>query len=174
MSAQQTSVREGQWVAFRLQSEVYGVEIGRVQGIERLHHVTKVPRTPRFVDGVINLRGQITPVIDLRTRLGFDRAQPTKETRIVVVTQAGQNVGLVVDRVEGVVRISNDQVESPSELIGAIESQYVDGIAKLDDQLLILLKLDEILDWRDEILVEGKSGDRAGGKRSEVTHDATV
>ncbi len=144
-----SSVQEQQLVVFRLGSEKYGIDIGRVQGIERMQPVTVVPRAPHFVEGVINLRGQITPVINLRTRFGFERAEPTKETRIVVVYMRDQWVGLVVDAVEGVSRLSSSQIEPPSAFVRSAESGYLRGIAKIEDGLLILLDLDKVLDGQE-------------------------
>ncbi len=144
-----SSVQEQQLVVFRLGSEKYGIDIGRVQGIERMQPVTVVPRAPHFVEGVINLRGQITPVINLRARFGFERVEPTKETRIVVVYMRDQWVGLVVDAVEGVSRLSSSQIEPPSAFVRSAESGYLRGIAKIEDGLLILLDLDKVLDGQE-------------------------
>lgn len=140
-----TRTQEEQLVVFRLGSESYGIDIGRVQGIERMQPVTIVPRAPCWIEGVINLRGQITPVMNLRVRFGFERVEPTKEARIVVVQIKDQRVGLVVDRVTGVLRVTSEQVEPPSELVTSVDSAYLRGIAKLDDGLLILLDLDKVL-----------------------------
>jgi purine-binding chemotaxis protein CheW len=141
--------REAQLVVFRLGNESYGIDISCVQGIERMHPVTLVPRAPQWIEGVINLRGQITPVMNLRVRFGFERIEPTKETRIVVVQIKGQWVGLVVDRVTGVLRVTSEQIEPPSELVTSVESGYLQGIAKLDDGLLILLDLDRVLNEQE-------------------------
>ncbi|NOZ28590.1 MAG: purine-binding chemotaxis protein CheW [Chloroflexi bacterium] len=140
------SVREEQLVVFRLGDELYGIDINRVQGIERMQRVTKVPRAPEFVEGVINLRGQITPVIDLRVRLGFERVEATKESRIVVVMMGEDRVGLVVDGVDGVTRVPVDRIEPPSDLVKSEEAAYLRGIAKLDGGLLVLLDLDKVLE----------------------------
>ncbi len=150
MTAQSvTNSIEEQLVVFRLGAERYGIDISRVQGIERMQPVTVVPRAPHFVEGVINLRGQITPVINLRARFGFERAEPTKETRIVVVYMRDQWVGLVVDAVEGVSRLSSSQIEPPSAFVRSAESGYLRGIAKIEDGLLILLDLDKVLDGQE-------------------------
>ena len=140
---------EEQLVVFRLGAERYGIDISRVQGIERMQPVTVVPRAPHFVEGVINLRGQITPVINLRARFGFAKAESTKETRIVVVYMQDQWVGLVVDAVEGVSRLNSSQIEPPSAFVRSAESGYLRGIAKIEDGLLILLDLDKVLDGQE-------------------------
>ena len=154
MDGRTLSTKEEQLVVFRLGDEAYGVDIGQVQGIERMQVVTRVPHTPAFVDGVINLRGQVTPVLTLRTRLGLESTEHTRETRIVVVRMGNRGVGLVVDAVEGVMRISSDQVEPPSELVSSTDSEYLRGIAKVSDDLLILLDLEKVLTWREVAALE--------------------
>lgn len=151
MEQKNTGNREEQLVVFRLGPEAYGVDIGQVQGIERMQSITRVPHTPEFVQGVINLRGQVTPVLTLRTRFGLEATEHTKETRIVVVRMEGADtgVGLVVDAVEGVLRINSEQVEPPSELVASVEAEYLRGIAKIEDKLLILLDLEKILTWQE-------------------------
>ena len=151
MEQRTTGNREEQLVVFRLGQEAYGVDIGQVQGIERMQSITRVPHTPEFVEGVINLRGQVTPVIMLRTRFGLESTEHTRETRIVVVRMkdADAGVGLVVDAVEGVLRISSDQVEPLSELVASVEAEYLRGIARIEDKLLILLDLEKILTWQE-------------------------
>ena len=150
-----SSVQEQQLVVFRLGNEKYGIDIERVQGIERMQKVTVVPHAPHFVEGVINLRGQITPVMNLRTRFGFDKVEATKETRIVVVRMAEQWVGLVVDGVAGVQRLTSDHVEPPSDFVRSAESEYLRGIAKIEGGLLILLDLDKVLSGREATELAG-------------------
>ena len=142
----QDKAREEQLVVFELGQESYGVEIGRVQEIDRMERVTAVPHAPAFVEGVINLRGRITPVVDLRARLGLPRAEPTPRTRIVVAKQGEEWVGLVVDAVSEVLRIPTDAIEPPSSMVVTSESACLRGIAKLQDRLIILLDLDRVLD----------------------------
>ena len=103
---------ELQLVIFDLAAETYGVDIGSVREIIRMQETTKVPRTPDFVEGVINLRGKVIPVIDLRKRFGFKRAEATKDTRIVVVDIDGNDIGVVVDAVTEVLRLAADAVET--------------------------------------------------------------
>jgi purine-binding chemotaxis protein CheW len=137
---------EEQLVVFELAGESYGVEISRVQEIDRMQAITVVPQAPPFVEGVINLRGRITPVVDLRTRFGLPKAEPTPLTRIVVVKAGEEWVGLVVDAVSEVLRIPVDAIEPPSAMVTTAESTYLRGIAKLESRLIILLDLDRVLD----------------------------
>ena len=136
---------EAQLVVFQLGAEFYGVEIARVHEIIRLQTVTRVPRAPVFVEGVINLRGKVIPVVDLRRRFGLPMADHTRASRIVVVEIGDQVVGVVVDGVSEVLRVNGATVEPPSPVVAGIDSEYIHGIAKLDDRLVILLDLDRVL-----------------------------
>ena len=140
---------ERQLVVFPLGAELYGVEISRVHEIIRLQSVTKVPRAPSFVEGVINLRGKVIPVVDLRRRFGLPTSDHTRASRIVVVEIGDQVVGIIVDGVSEVLRVNTATVEPPSPVVAGIDSEYLHGIAKLSDRLVILLDLDRIL-ARDE------------------------
>jgi len=140
---------ERQLVVFQLGAELYGCDISRVHEIIRLQSVTRVPRAPAFVEGVINLRGKVIPVVDLRRRFGLPTAEHTRASRIVVVEIGDQVVGIVVDGVSEVLRVNSSIVEPPSPVVAGIDSEYLHGIAKLADRLVILLDLDRIL-ARDE------------------------
>jgi purine-binding chemotaxis protein CheW len=136
---------EQQLVVFQLGAEFYGVDIARVHEIIRMQGVTRVPRAPSFVEGVINLRGKVIPVVDLRRRFGLPSAEHTRASRIAVVEIGEQVVGIVVDGVSEVLRVSSSVVEPPSPVVAAIDSEYVQGIAKLPDRLVIMLDLDRVL-----------------------------
>ena len=136
---------EQQLVVLHLGAELYGVEIARVHEIIRLMAVTRVPRAPAFVEGVINLRGKVIPVVDLRRRFGLPRAEHTRASRIVVVELSEHVVGIIVDAVSQVLRVDTSTIEPPSPVVAGIESEYLSGIAKVDDQLIILLHLDRVL-----------------------------
>src|SRR6059058_1034870 len=139
------SGEERQLVVFQLGAELYGVEIARVHEIIRLQAITRVPRAPAFVEGIINLRGKVIPVVDLRHRFGLPAAEHTRASRIVVVEIGDQVVGIVVDGVSEVLRVSPSIVEPPSPVVAGIDSEYLHGIAKLPERLVILLDLDRIL-----------------------------
>ncbi len=147
--AEGTVNTEQQLVVFDLNDEAYGVDIGSVREIIRLQEITRVPRTPDFVEGVINLRGKVIPVVELRKRFSLPIQDRTKENRIVNVDIGGQEIGMVVDAVTEVLRISADAVEPPSSVITTADSGYLRGIAKIDERLIILLDLDQVLS-RDE------------------------
>jgi len=147
MTSESTALEaeEKQLVIFDLAAETYGVDIGSVREIIRVQEVTKVPRTPDFVEGVINLRGNVIPVIDLRKRFGFRQTEATKDTRIVVVDIGGNDIGVVVDAVTEVLRLAADAVEPPTGVITTADSDHLLGIAKLEDRLIILLDLQQAL-----------------------------
>lgn len=134
-----------QLVSFKLGEEEFGVDILKVQEINRMTNVTKVPNSPFFVEGVINLRGRVIPIIDLRTRLNLAKKEWDKDTRIIVVELDGKIVGFVVDSVSEVLRIQKNITETPPELVTSIDSKYITSVGKLEDSLLILLNLDYLL-----------------------------
>lgn len=133
-----------QLVSFVLDEEEFGVDILAVQEIIRMHEITKVPNSPHFVEGVINLRGRILPVIDLRKRLGLPPKPYDKGTRIIVVELLGRTVGFIVDAVAEVLRIPASVTEAPPQMVSNIDSEFITSVGKLDDRLLILLDLSKI------------------------------
>lgn len=137
-------------IVFRLRDEEYGVEVNQVRSIERMQHITRVPKTPPFVKGVINLRGVVTPIINLRSRFDLEEEEYTESTRIIIVAVNDVEVGLIVDAANDVIDIPNDAIEPPPEVVGGVEAEYLRGVAKLDQRLLILLNLDKVLKM-DEI-----------------------
>lgn len=134
-----------QLVSFVVQNEEFGVDILKVQEIIRTVDITRVPKSPQFVEGVINLRGKIVPVIDLRKRFGIETKERDNETRIVVVDLVDKVVGFLVDKVKEVIRVEKDIIEPPPDLTTSINANYITGVAKLQDRLLILLDLDRVL-----------------------------
>ncbi|MDB5069964.1 MAG: cheW [Candidatus Eremiobacteraeota bacterium] len=134
-----------QVVSFKLGSEEYGVDIAQVQEINRMVAVTHVPRAPQFMEGVINLRGQLIPIIDLRARFGMPRAEHTKNTRIVVTEIGTKRVGMVVDSVSEVLRLDVAQIEPAPEMITGVDTEYIRGVGKIEDRLIILLDLAKII-----------------------------
>jgi purine-binding chemotaxis protein CheW len=138
-------VSEEQVVVFSLAEELYGLDISRVQGIIKMPEVTRVPRAAEFVEGVINLRGEIVPIIDLRKRFRLGEHGNDADTRIINVEMGDHLVGLIVDAVEEVLNIPSDAIEPPPELVTTVDSAYLRGIAKLQERLVILLDLDRVL-----------------------------
>jgi len=146
MEEKKTNNTEEQLVVFNLAGETYGVDITVVQEIIRMQAITKVPRTPNFVEGVINLRGRIVPVIDLHKRFNLGKAEETQHSRIIVVEVAGVTVGMIVDSVSEVLRLPSSNIEPPPPVIsGSIDSAYLRAVGKWQDQLIILLDLEKVL-----------------------------
>ncbi len=136
---------ENQLVVFTLAGEYYGVNISRVESIIKMQPITAVPRAPQFVRGVTNLRGEILPVIDLCQRFGLSTDGASKETRIVVVDTQGTKIGMVVDAVSEVLHVSKDAIEPLSSMLATVDSAFIQGIAKVDARLIILLDLGKLL-----------------------------
>lgn len=142
-------------VIFQLKDEEYGVDVQQVQSIERMLHITRVPNMPDFVKGVINLRGIVTPIIDLKERFSIEVTDYTSSTRIIIVHVEDKEVGLIVDSANDVIDIPTEKIEQPPEVVGRIESDYIRGVAKLDQRLLILLNLNKVLN-ADELTAISK------------------
>ncbi len=136
---------ERQLVVFDLAGEIYGVNIETVREIIRMQAVTYVPDAPDFVEGVINLRGRVIPVVDLRRRFGLTVSDETNDSRVLVVDSAGEDLGVIVDAVTEVQRIAEDSIEPVSSLVSTEQSEYIVGITKVGDQLIILLDLDRAI-----------------------------
>ena len=136
-----------QLVTFSIGEEEFGVNILKVQEIIRTMEITKVPRAPEFVEGVINLRGKVIPIIDLRRRFGLAPKAHDKNTRIIVIEINNIIVGFVVDAVSEVLRVPASPVEPP--VVAGVDSDYISGVGKLQDRLLIMLDLDKLLSSED-------------------------
>lgn len=135
-----------QIVTFFLGQEEFGVDILLVQEIIRPAPVTEVPNTPRFVEGVINLRGKVVPVIDLRKRLNIPTIDADKATRIIIIELEKRITGFVVDSVSKVITVPAGSVQSaPDMIMSGVESEYITGVSRIDDRLIILLDFSKIL-----------------------------
>ncbi|AOT72697.1 chemotaxis protein CheW [Geosporobacter ferrireducens] len=136
---------EKQYVIFRLGKEEYGVEIVNVKEICEYKESVKVPNTPRFVDGIINLRGDITPIINLKKRFNLPEGDVNSDTRIIVININNRQVGFIVDEASQVLRITEEDIEPAPELVAGIEKKYIIGVGKLADRIILLLDLEYIL-----------------------------
>jgi len=144
-----------QLVTFNISNEEFGVDILKVQEIIRTMEITKVPRAPEFVEGVINLRGKVIPIIDLRRRFGMESRKHDSQTRIVVIELNNMIVGFVVDSVSEVLRIPADTVVPPPAIVSGVDSEYISGVGKLDDRLLILIDLEKLLSSEEHEMLSG-------------------
>jgi purine-binding chemotaxis protein CheW len=134
-----------QVVGFRIGNETFGVRIGSVREIVRVPEITSVPSAPETVEGVINLRGKIIPVMDLRKRFGHVDIQPDKKNRILVVELDNKLIGLIVNAASEVLKIPPSDIEAPGSVFAEGESSYVTGVGKLRGRLIILLDVSKLL-----------------------------
>ncbi|NUK29138.1 chemotaxis protein CheW [Parageobacillus sp. VR-IP] len=143
-----TAIQGVEWkvIAFRLKDEEYAIPVQYVRSIEKIQHITRVPRTAHYVKGVINLRGVVTPIIDLRERFGFPSVPYSEQTRIIIVSIKDFEVGLIVDAANDVLDIPSSSMEPPPEAIGTVAADYIHGVARSGKRLLILLNLEKVLE----------------------------
>ncbi|SIS37579.1 chemotaxis protein CheW [Salimicrobium flavidum] len=138
-------------IVFQIEDEEYAIPVEQVHAIERMMPITRVPGTPSFVEGVMNLRGVVTPVLDLRERFGLFRNEHADHTRVIIVAIDQMSVGLVVDHANDVLDLNSSQVEPPPEVVGNVEADYIQGVAKIGKRLLVLLNLSKVLS-KEEML----------------------
>ena len=139
------TLSEMQLVVFELAGEQFGVDIATVREIIQMQAITRLPGADYFVEGMINLRGVVIPVVDLRKRFNLDVAEYNKDTRIMVIDCQGQDIGIIVDSVEEVLRIPADSIVPPSNVVTSAGSDYLSGIAKLSERVVILLDTGRLL-----------------------------
>jgi len=156
-SGHKSKASEVQLVIFRLKGEEFGTEIAAVVEISRMLDITRIPDAPGFIEGVINLRGRVLAVIDMARQLGFGRVDDAaKAARIIIVDVGSETVGLMVDEVPEVLRVAESEIEPPPEFIQSkVKKDYVKGVAKLDERLIILLDLTKVL-ASEEVIEAGK------------------
>lgn len=149
----------GKYMTFRLAREEYGLEILKVRELIGLMEITRVPKAPPHVRGVINLRGKVIPVVDLRLKFGMDPTDPTSQTVIIVVQLSAENggltMGILVDEVLEVRAITAEDIEPPPNLQGEVTSSFVRGVGKADKRVIFLLDIDRVLSQTERRDVEG-------------------
>ncbi|TSB46170.1 chemotaxis protein CheW [Alkalicoccobacillus porphyridii] len=130
-------------IIFQMHEEEYAIKVSDIQSIERMQSVTRIPGTPTFVKGVMNLRGVITPVIDLREKFGLEKKDSDESTRILITASDDLTLGLVVDGANDVMDIPLNKIEPTPEVVGGVEAHYLDGVVKLGTRLFSLLNLEK-------------------------------
>jgi len=150
-------------LTFRLEKEIFGIPVISVKTIIGMMPVTKVPRTPDFVKGVINLRGKVIPVVDLRIKFGMDEKSYTERTCIIVVEIFSKDIqklmGLIVDDVSEVINLSDDSIEPPPEYGLKIKDDFLTGIGKFKDKVIMLIDINKVLNVEEMTLVKEIGGD---------------
>lgn len=141
----------GKFLTFFLAGEEYGIEILKVQEIIGMMDITRVPRTPKFIRGVTNLRGKVIPIVDLRLKFAMDSAEPTKETCIIVVQARGLEMGIMVDRVSEVLDIAAEDIEDAPSFGAEVHTDYILGIGKSDGRVKLLLDIDKALSTHEVV-----------------------
>lgn len=134
-----------QYLTFTLGEEHYGIDILRIQEIKGYTAITHIPNTPEFIKGVLNLRGTIVPIVDLRTKFGMERVDYTRFTVIVVVVVRGRVIGIVVDAVSDVLNIAKKELQPPPEFGARVDVSFLNGIGKCGEKLVALLDIDRLL-----------------------------
>lgn len=149
LNPEEARASAGKYLTFGLAGDEYGLEILKVREIVGMMTVTAVPQTPEYVRGVVNLRGKVIPVIDLRAKFNMPAAQDTEESCIIVVDLGTRESGIVVDRVSEVLNVSADQIEPTPEFGASVRTDFILGIGKTGDRVTLLLDIDRIVDRND-------------------------
>ena len=151
-----------QVVSFQLANEHYGINIQNVQEIILVGEITSIPEVPTFVEGLINLRGKVIPVIDLRRRFGLTAGEHAENTRIIVTNTSERTIGLIVDEVNEVLRLDGNQIEPLPEGVTDVDISYITGVVKLKDRILILLDTEVVLSDETQASLAHSEAARSG------------
>lgn len=153
---------EQQLVVFALGKEEFGIEISKVREIVRTQEITKIPQASNFIEGIVNLRGQIVPIVDLckRFSIGSDEENDEAQRRIIVVNMESQLVGILVDGVSEILRITEESVEAPPLMVaGGMDREFITGVAKVDKRLIIILDLNRVFSFEEQAELEKVNDD---------------
>lgn len=139
-----------QYVSFNLDSEKYAVDIMFIEEIIRLVEITQVPRAPEFVEGIINIRGKVIPVVDMKKKLGLGSISPNNNTRIIITNIKGKKVGFLVDSVNEVLRVDDSVIDDAPAVTMNLDSSYIKGVAKTEKGLFIVLDISKVFSSGEE------------------------
>jgi purine-binding chemotaxis protein CheW len=159
-----------QLVGFRLDNEDYAIAITKIQEIILMKPITRIPQVPDFIEGLINLRGSVIPIINLRKRFGLATREVDDETRTIVVNIHDKTVGCIVDAVTQVMRINRDQIQPPPLSVLAISHQYIAGLARLDDRLMIILDIERLFDEQSSV-VTGQWAEKSDERQAPASQE---
>ncbi|MCG8572382.1 MAG: chemotaxis protein CheW [Spirochaetes bacterium] len=148
-------------VTFKISNELYGINIMEVREIIRLSEITPIPNSPDFVDGVIKLRGQIIPIVDLGKRFHFTPVQFSEEDEllrgIIIIHVQDMTIGIIIDQVNRVISINLDQIQPPPQMIAGIGAEYIEGVSRLEETLLIILNVRKLFSKTEMLQLSGHS-----------------
>ncbi|HET6485770.1 MAG TPA: chemotaxis protein CheW [Spirochaetia bacterium] len=156
-----------QLISFAVGDEEYGLEILLVKEVIRMREITRLPKQPTFIKGIINLRGDVIPIVDLREKFGLERHVYSATTRVIVVDVEEKLVGMVVDAARQVVRVPADQIDPPPAIVGGMSTDYIKGVGKLDERMIILLNIDRILSREEKLQLQKMAGASEGAAEME-------
>ncbi|MCK9221892.1 MAG: chemotaxis protein CheW [Limnochordia bacterium] len=154
MTEPRSQDQELQFVVFSLVDEEFAIDIMQVKEIIKMATITKLPQAPDYITGIINVRGEIIPVISLRQRFGIPRGEETPSTRIVIVESQGNLTGLIVDEVSEVLRLSQEAIEPPPQDVAGLRTEFIRGIGKIDGRILVILRLAQLLGSEEQLTIE--------------------
>lgn len=154
MTEPRSQDQELQFVVFSLVDEEFAIDIMQVKEIIKMASVTRLPQAPNYITGIINVRGEIIPVISLRQRFGIPRGEETSSTRIVIVESQGNSTGLIVDEVSEVLRLSQEAIEAPPQDVAGLRTEFIRGIGKIDGRILVILRLEKLLGSEEQLTIE--------------------
>ncbi len=157
LSKEDAELSGGEYLTFILGSEEYGIEILKVQEIRSYEAVTKIANTPDFIKGVINLRGSIVPIIDLRMRFKLSQAEYNTTTVVIILNLNNRTIGMVVDGVSDVLELKNAQISPVPELVSSIDTKYLLGLGTVDERMLILVDIEQLMSSKEMALIEAAS-----------------
>jgi purine-binding chemotaxis protein CheW len=154
---QDAELSAGEYLTFILGTEEYGIEILKVQEIRSYETVTKIANTPDFIKGVINLRGSIVPIVDLRVRFNLASVEYNESTVVIILSFTKRTVGIVVDGVSDVLGLSQSQISAVPELVSNIDTKYLKGLGSVDDRMLILVDIEQLMTSNEMAIIETAS-----------------
>jgi purine-binding chemotaxis protein CheW len=156
IATRQDATQAGQeYLSFVLGDAQYCIDILKVQEIRTYEAPTRIANAPEFIKGVMNLRGNIVPIIDLRVKFGFPEPRYDSQTVVIVLNIAKRTVGVVVDGVSDVITVPLSEIKEPPELGGALETQYLQGLATVNGQMLIIIDIERLMSSRDMAIMDG-------------------
>lgn len=145
---------EEQYVIFKISGEEYGINIMNVTEISPYEEIVKIPNVPDFVEGIINYRGHVIPIICLSKRFGIDRDKVDNNTRIIVINLKDKQIGFIVDEASQTIKIDESKIDPASSIPSIVDMKYINGVGKVDDRLIILMDLEKVLTDEEQEKIE--------------------